>query len=87
VDSSSNLAYSAPGESPPLSPEKPPGTVQDLLLDATANNRAIVSEVRRDLAETHTKVSDLHRIVVKNQGGGDDKQRSVSITRAPPITN
>jgi len=40
--------------------------------------RTIVSEVRRDLANTYNVVSDIHRNMLKNQEATNSQRRSVS---------
>ena len=47
-----------------------------------AKTRIIVSEVRRDLANTYNVVSDIHRNMLKSQEGTDSQCRPVSDTRA-----
>jgi len=53
--------------------------------DDVAKTRTIVSEVRRDLANTYDVVSDIHRNVLKAQEGTDGQRRPVSDTRALSI--
>lgn len=65
------FAFSAPGESRP-----PP----------RRNTHGIASDIRRDVvSEVQTMVSDI-RHVLKSQAGADGRHLSVSVTRAPPVT-
>jgi len=47
---------------------------------------AVVSEVHRDVAGTHTMVSDIHHNMLKSQEGTNGQHRSVSDMRTPFIT-
>ena len=43
--------------------------------------RAIVSELQHNATDTHIILSDIHRTIMKSQGGSDCKSRLVSVTR------
>jgi hypothetical protein len=65
------FAFSAPGESPP-----PP----------QRNTHGISSDIRREVSEVRTLVSDI-RDVLKGQEGADGQHLSASVTHAPSATN
>jgi len=74
------LAFSAPGSLPP--PLDLHGTSPDVRHDV--KTRAIVSDVHREVADTHVIVSDIRREMLKSQEGAGSQHRSVSVTRTPP---
>ena len=65
------FAFSAPGESPP---------------PLRRNTYGITSDIRRGVvSEVQNMVSDI-RHMLKNQEGADSQHLSVSVTRAPSVT-
>ena len=49
--------------------------------DGVTNMHTTVSEVQHDTSNTYNMVSDMHRHILKNQEGTDDKNRLVSNPR------
>ena len=64
------IAFSAPGQPPP---------------PLQRNTHGIGSDIRREVVEVRTMVSDI-RHVLKSQEGADSRHLSVSVTRAPSAT-
>ena len=46
--------------------------------ELAVNTNVAVSDVRHDVAKTHTIVTDIHRSLVERKEGTDDRNRSVS---------
>ena len=79
------FATSAPGESPPLPPGSTHGIVSDISNDVV-KSRASVSKLERNVTNTHTMISDIHRTMMKGQEGSSGKNPPVGDTRTPSIT-
>ena len=45
----------------------------------------VVSDIRHDIVNTYTIVSDIHRNMLKSQEGVDSQHRSVSDAWTPPV--
>ena len=70
---------SAPEEVPPPPPGNKNGIGSDIRLEIT-KNRAEVSEIRRDVADTRTMVSYIHSNMPKRGEEASGRGRSVSVT-------
>jgi hypothetical protein len=60
-------------------------TVSDIRRDVAATH-TVVSDVRNDVTSTHAIVSDIHRTITENQRGADGNNQSVSLTCTPLVT-
>ena len=58
----------------------PPLTVHSQT-ELSMNTHIVVTDIRQDVVNTRTIVSDIHRAIVVNQEGSSSKDRSVSATR------